>query len=63
MLEAMAMECLVIASNTAPVSEVINGDNGFLVDFLSPSEIAEKVDEILTNCEKFALMRQNAHKQ
>ena len=60
MLEAMAVECAVIASNTAPVSEVINGDNGLLVDFFSPSQIAEKVDEVLTNPEKFALRRQYA---
>lgn len=62
MLEAMAVECVVIASNTAPMNEVMNGNNGLLVDFFSPSEIAEKVDEVLANSEKFALMRQNARK-
>ena len=62
MLEAMAVECVVIASNTEPVIEVINGDNGLLVDFFSPREIAEKVVEALTNPAKFALMRQNARK-
>ena len=62
MLEAMAVECVVIASNTAPVSEVISSEDGLLVDFFSPREIAEKVDEALTNPAKFALMRQNARK-
>ncbi len=62
LLEAMAVECVVIASNTAPVSEVISSENGLLVDFFSPREIVEKVDEVLTNPAKFALMRQNARK-
>ena len=62
MLEAMTVVCVVIAFNKAPVSEVINGDNGLLVDFFSPSQIAEKVDEVLTKPEKFALMRQHARK-
>ena len=60
MLEAMAAECVVIVSNTAPVSEVINSENGILVDFFSPTEIAQKVVEVLENPKKFALMRQNA---
>ncbi len=60
MLEAMAAECVVIASNTAPVLEIINGKNGLLVDFFSPGEIAAKVDEVLSNRKKYALMRKNA---
>ena len=62
MLEAMATECVVIGSNTAPVSEVINGENGVLVDFFSPSEIAAKVDDVLSNraSKKYVAMRKNA---
>lgn len=45
MLEAMATGCLVIASDTPPVKEVIrHKENGLLVDFFSPSAIAETVD-------------------
>jgi glycosyltransferase involved in cell wall biosynthesis len=60
MLEAMAVGCVVIGSNTAPVSEVINAKNGILVDFFSPSEIAEKVDDVLSQQKKYAAMKKNA---
>ena len=42
MLEVMAAGCVVIASNSAPVSEVINGDNGVLVDFPHPLKLQKK---------------------
>lgn len=48
MLEAMSSGCLVVASDTAPVREVIShGRNGLLVDFFSPEAIAAHVAEAL----------------
>ncbi|MEM7557102.1 MAG: glycosyltransferase family 4 protein [Cyanobacteria bacterium P01_A01_bin.84] len=50
MLEAMSAGCLVIASDTAPVREVIqNGENGLLVDFFSPEQTALRVEEVLSS--------------
>ena len=49
MLEVMAAGCVVIVSDTSPVREVINGVNGALVDFFSPTEIADKVVEVFEN--------------
>lgn len=58
MLEAMAIECAVIASNTPPVSEVIkHGKNGLLVDFFSPTEIVDVLDSLLDNPKKYQKMR------
>lgn len=63
MLEAMSVECAVIASNTAPVSEVIkHGKNGLLVEFFSLEEIVQTVDSILDNPEKYQNIRQTARK-
>lgn len=48
MLEAMACGCLVVASRTPPVEEaIVDGENGFLVDFFDPAAIAAKVGEVL----------------
>jgi glycosyltransferase involved in cell wall biosynthesis len=49
-LEAMAIGCPIVASNTKPVQEVIkNNKNGLLVDFFSPDEIAKAATTILND--------------
>ncbi|MCJ8278634.1 MAG: glycosyltransferase family 4 protein [Rivularia sp. ALOHA_DT_140] len=61
MLEALSTGCLIVASNTAPVSEVIeDGVNGLLVDFFSPEEICNRVEEALDNPDKMSSIRNKA---
>jgi len=58
MLEAMAAGCLVVASNTPPVTEVItDGINGLHVDFFSPQEIAQRVADVLDRPDEFRELR------
>lgn len=61
MLEAMSAGCLVVGSRTAPVEEVIrDGENGLLVDFFAPNEIAERVVMALEDRSAFDELRRNA---
>lgn len=61
MLEAMATGCLVLASSTAPVKEIIqDGKNGLLVDFFSPEAIAERVEEVLNHRDPMVAIRAKA---
>ena len=61
MLEAMAARCLVIGSDTAPVREVIkHKENGLLVDFFTPSAIADAVDLALNESTKIKKLRKSA---
>ncbi|WP_035242570.1 glycosyltransferase [Desulfobacter vibrioformis] len=61
MLEAMACGCLVAASDTPPVREVVqDGANGVLVDFFSPRKIAQKVAACLEYPSFMAPIRQKA---
>ncbi len=61
MLEAMSAGCLLVASDTPPVTEVIrDGENGLLVDFFSPEKIADRVCEALDNRAAMARIRKNA---
>jgi len=61
MLEAMSAECLVVASSTPPVTEVIkDGVNGLLLDFFDFAAIADRVDEVLDHKDRMAAIRKKA---
>lgn len=61
MLEALSSECLVVASATQPVTEVIeDGVNGLLVDFFDHEAIARRVDEVLDHKDRMAAIRKKA---
>lgn len=61
MLEAMAAGCLIVGSKTPPVEEVIrHGENGLLVDFFSPQEIADRMIEALEDQRAYTALRQAA---
>ena len=63
MLEAMAAGCVVVASRTAPVTEVIEDHkNGLLVDFFNAREIAERVAEALERRAELAGIRRQARR-
>ncbi len=48
MLEAMSCGCLLVASNTPPVREIVrHGENGLLVDFFDRKALADRVVEAL----------------
>ena len=60
-LEAMALGCLVVGSNTPPVRELIeDGTNGLLVPFAEPYVIAERVIEALARQPRYQPLRQAA---
>ncbi|MBD2446830.1 glycosyltransferase [Nostoc sp. FACHB-152] len=61
MLEALSTGCLLVASKTAPVTEVIQDNvNGLLVDFFSPQEICDRIEEALKHPEQMAALRAKA---
>jgi glycosyltransferase involved in cell wall biosynthesis len=63
MLEAMSHECMLIASRTAPVTEVVrDGINGRLVDFFKPNEITDAVVTALEDQNATMALRKAARK-
>ncbi len=63
MLDAMAAGCVVIASSTAPVKEVIrDGENGVLVDFFNTKAIVEKVESVLGEPKRYEALRVQGRK-
>ncbi|WP_331351721.1 glycosyltransferase, partial [Cellvibrio sp. UBA7671] len=50
LLEAMSVGCAIVASDTAPVREVIkHNETGLLVDFFDVNAIAQQVSYLLRN--------------
>ena len=61
LMEAMAAGCLVIASGTEPVREVVeDGRNGLLVDFFDAKALAAKIIEPLDRQDAFDDLRRAA---
>ena len=63
LIEALAVKCCVIASDTPPVREVIDdGYNGLLTDFYDTDAMVEKINSVLDNPKKYLKIRDNARK-
>ncbi|EXI71066.1 MAG TPA: glycosyltransferase family 4 protein [Candidatus Accumulibacter phosphatis] len=63
LLEAMSCGCPLIASDTAPVREVMQtGRNGLLVDFFSPAALAATIVSVLADPESTWPLRAQARR-
>ncbi|WP_102223819.1 glycosyltransferase family 4 protein [Acidimangrovimonas sediminis] len=63
LLEAMAMQATIVASDTAPVREVIrHGENGLLADFFDPEALARQVVEVLSRPADFVALGPRARR-
>ena len=61
MLESMSLGCLLLASSTEPVKEVIDdGVNGFLCDFFDSQAMARRAAELLENRHDYQVIRDAA---
>jgi glycosyltransferase involved in cell wall biosynthesis len=60
-IEAMAAGCLIVASATEPVLEVLRDrQNGLAVDFFSAAQLCERIDEALEHPDRMQAVRDAA---
>ena len=63
MMEAMSTGCLLVASDTAPVRELItDGGNGLMVPFYDKQALVSKLNKVLDNPGEYKSIRENARK-
>jgi glycosyltransferase involved in cell wall biosynthesis len=62
MLEAMAAGCALVASDTAPVREVVTGQNGLLVNFFDIDALAAAILDMLRHPGRYEAMRRLARR-
>ena len=63
LMESMAAGAMVVASDTAPVREVIvHGENGKLVDFFNYTALSKAMIDALENPQAYEKMRKNARR-
>jgi glycosyltransferase involved in cell wall biosynthesis len=62
LLEALSVGCVVIASDTAPVRDIVTSDNGLLVPFFEIEQLAESIIEVLANEQRFRPLRARARR-
>lgn len=63
-IEAMAMECAVVATNIrGSREEVDDGENGYLVDLNDPDSIADKISLLKENKFQLELFKENAREK
>lgn len=61
LLEAMATGCCIVASDTAPVKELIQDSfNGILTDFYNIDLLTQKINSVLEEPEKYSNIRISA---
>jgi glycosyltransferase involved in cell wall biosynthesis len=59
-VEAMSCGCIVIGSDTPPVREVVDGENGILVPFFDSDQIADRTIAAVKHPRRFEKMRERA---
>jgi glycosyltransferase involved in cell wall biosynthesis len=60
LIEAMSAGCAIVASDTAPLHDVIDGGSGILVPFFDTEQLADRVVEVVQKPRRFADMRRRA---
>jgi glycosyltransferase involved in cell wall biosynthesis len=60
LLEALSAGCVVVGSETPPVQELIDRDNGLLVPFFDTDAVADRVVDALAHPSRFRSVRKKA---